>query len=75
MTLNTRETLVVRNVLDDSEEKLELSERVAKMALGFDHLVVTTSSQCHIFSTANWNTPVIIHLKDGSATHVCLTYK
>ena len=31
---------------------------------GFDHLIVATSTQCHIYSTGNWNTPHIFDLKD-----------
>lgn len=32
---------------------------------GFGHLLVATSSQCHIFNTASWNTPHIFDLKDA----------
>lgn len=31
---------------------------------GFEHLIVATSTQCHIYSTSNWNTPHIFDLKD-----------
>lgn len=34
------------------------------LAAGFDHLIVATSTQCHIYSTSNWNTPHIFDLKD-----------
>ena len=33
-------------------------------AAGFEHLIVATSTQCHIYSTGNWNTPHIFDLKD-----------
>lgn len=38
--------------------------RVIKTSLGYDHLVVCTSTQCHVYNTNNWNTPHIFDLKD-----------
>lgn len=34
------------------------------MAPGFGHLLVATSSQCHVFNTSSWNTPHIFDLKE-----------
>ena len=36
----------------------------SSFAAGFEHLIVATSTQCHIYSTGNWNTPHIFDLKD-----------
>ena len=36
------------------------------MKLG--HLVVATTSQCSVYTTRNWNTPVIFDLRDGAVT-------
>ncbi|XP_005092728.1 intraflagellar transport protein 80 homolog [Aplysia californica] len=58
----------VRNVMNDTTEKLDFRDRVIKVSLGFNHLVVATSSQCYIYSTKNWNTPMIFDLKEGSVT-------
>jgi len=33
--------------------------RVVDMALGYGHLVVSTTTQCYVYSTSNWNTPYI----------------
>ncbi|PVD18640.1 hypothetical protein C0Q70_21190 [Pomacea canaliculata] len=60
--------ITVRNVVNDTIEKLDFRDRIIKMALGYNHLVVTTSSQCYVYSTKNWNTPVIFELKEGSVT-------
>jgi intraflagellar transport protein 80 len=62
-------SLSVRNVSNDAWEKLEFPDRVIKLALGYGHLVVVTPSQCHIYTTKNWNTPVIFDLREGS---VCM---
>lgn len=35
------------------------------MSIGYNDLIVTTASQCHIFNFANWNTPNIFDLKDS----------
>ena len=39
----------VRDVLTEAKENLEFRDRVVKFALSFDHLVVTTSSQCYFY--------------------------
>jgi len=64
-----RKSISIRNVSNDSWEKLEFPDRVIKVALGYSHLVVVTPSQCHIYTTKNWNTPVIFDLREGS---VCM---
>jgi len=34
--------------------------------------VAVTSSQCHIYTTKNWNTPVVFDLREGSVCMVLL---
>lgn len=75
VTLTRRKTITVRDVLNEIVEKLDFPERVTKMALEHNHLVVTTSSQCHIFSTSNWNTPIIFDLKESFVNMVALSYR
>lgn len=41
--------ITVRNVVNDTIEKLDFRDRIIKMALGYNHLVVTTSSQCYVY--------------------------
>lgn len=75
VTLSRRKTITVRDVLNELIEKLDFPERVTKMALAHNHLVVTTSSQCHIFSTSNWNTPIIFDLKESFVSMIALSYR
>jgi intraflagellar transport protein 80 len=46
-----------------AREDLQFKDRVTEMSLSSTHLVVVTSTQCCIYSTANWNTPHIIELR------------
>ncbi|XP_074029894.1 intraflagellar transport protein Oseg5 isoform X2 [Leptinotarsa decemlineata] len=64
--VSEKKIVTVQNVLDETNEHLELPERVIQMALRYNHLVLTTPSQCYIYNTRNWNTPAIFDLKDGS---------
>lgn len=55
--------------VDDSRCSLTPPARAAPrqivtMALGFEHLVVATSTQCYVYSVSAWNTPCIMDLKD-----------
>ncbi|CAH1781800.1 unnamed protein product [Owenia fusiformis] len=68
VTVNESKQIQVRNVLNDAREKLDFRDRIIKVSLAFDHLVVATSSQCYVYSTRNWNTPMIFDLKEGSVT-------
>ncbi|XP_023711172.2 intraflagellar transport protein 80 homolog isoform X2 [Cryptotermes secundus] len=69
VTVTGRKSISVQNVSNDAWEKLEFPDRIIKVSLGYNHLVVVTSSQCHIYTTKNWNTPVIFDLREGS---VCM---
>ncbi|XP_066097692.1 intraflagellar transport protein 80 homolog isoform X3 [Saccopteryx bilineata] len=66
VTLTKRRTMQVRNVLSDAVDLLEFRDRVIKASLNYAHLVVSTSLQCYVFSTKNWNTPLIFDLKEGT---------
>lgn len=70
-----RKVIQVRDVINDAKEKLEFRDRVIKVSIGFNHLVVATSSQCYVYSTKNWNTPMIFDLKEGSVTLVTQSEK
>ncbi|XP_015608210.1 intraflagellar transport protein 80 homolog [Cephus cinctus] len=74
-TLVRRKTIEVREVGSDRHETLEISDRVVQLEFGFDHLVVITPTQCHVYSTNNWNTPAIFDLKNGSVSAVILAEK
>ncbi|WAR28818.1 IFT80-like protein [Mya arenaria] len=67
-TVTESKKIVVRNVMNDSYDKLDFRDRVIKASLAFSHLVVATSSQCYIYSSKNFNTPMIFDLKEGNVS-------
>mmetsp|Transcript_5293 Transcript_5293/g.8626 ORF Transcript_5293/g.8626 Transcript_5293/m.8626 type:complete len:779 (+) Transcript_5293:121-2457(+) len=67
---NTEVTLIesrkirVQDVANEALEDLEFSrDRVVEIGLGFDHLVVTTTSQCFVYALQNLNTPIIFDIR------------
>ncbi|KAJ1520245.1 hypothetical protein ONE63_004452 [Megalurothrips usitatus] len=74
-TLTGRRNISVRDVSNESWERLEFPDRVIQLALGYDHLVVVTPSQCHIFDSHHWNTPSILELREGSVCMLLLCPK
>ncbi|NWH89506.1 IFT80 protein, partial [Aegithalos caudatus] len=68
ITLIKRRTMKVHNVLNDAVDLLEFRDRVIKASLSHGYLVVSTSLQCYVFSTKNWNTPLIFDLKEGTVS-------
>ncbi|XP_034637200.1 intraflagellar transport protein 80 homolog isoform X2 [Trachemys scripta elegans] len=67
-TLRLCDKTGVRNVINDAVDLLEFRDRVIKASLNYGHLVVSTSLQCYVFSTKNWNTPLIFDLKEGTVS-------
>ncbi|KAE9554173.1 hypothetical protein FO519_002594 [Halicephalobus sp. NKZ332] len=69
-------SIEVKNVLSEvGREKLETKNRITKVQLGFGYLVTSTTKQCYIFSSKNWNTPVIFELKECSVSLLILCEK
>ncbi|NWV07561.1 IFT80 protein, partial [Ptilonorhynchus violaceus] len=68
ITLIKRRTMKVHNVNNDAVDLLEFRDRVIKASLNYGYLVVSTSLQCYVFSTKNWNTPLIFDLKEGTVS-------
>lgn len=68
----TRKSVSVRDVTTEARDKLDFPERVIQLALGYRHLVVVTATQCYIYTAANFNTPLILELREGSVTMVLL---
>uniref|UniRef100_A0AAV2J5C6 Intraflagellar transport 80 n=1 Tax=Knipowitschia caucasica TaxID=637954 RepID=A0AAV2J5C6_KNICA len=66
ITLTKRKTMQVLNVINEAVDVLEFRDRVIKASLAFGHLVVATSLQCYVYSSRNWNTPLIFDLKEGT---------
>lgn len=63
--LSAPATLSVTDISSESVEKLEFRDAVTQFSLAFDHLIVATTSQCHIFDVANggWRSPHIFDVK------------
>ncbi|XP_076755715.1 intraflagellar transport protein Oseg5 [Xylocopa sonorina] len=74
-TLVKRKVIEVRDVGNEIRETLEISDRVVQLQFGFDHLVVITPAQCHVYSVVNWNTPAIFDLKNTSVSAILLAEK
>ncbi|KAB7494111.1 Intraflagellar transport protein 80-like protein [Armadillidium nasatum] len=67
-TIINKTTVSLRNVTNEAREKLELRDRIINVSLSYNHLVVVTSTQAYIYSTRNWNTPIIFDLKEASVS-------
>ena len=64
VTLLEPRKIRVQDVANELEQDLEFArDRVVEIGLGFDWLVVTTTSQCSIYSLQNLNTPIIFDIK------------
>lgn len=64
VTLLEPRKLRVQDVANETLEDLEFAkDRVVEIGLGFDMLVVTTTTQCYIYNLGNLNTPIIFNIK------------
>jgi intraflagellar transport protein 80 len=65
-TLTEPKKILISDVAsDDLMEELDFPrDRVVEFALGYDHLVVCTASQCLIYDSPNYNTPQIFDLRN-----------
>ena len=67
---NTEVTLIgprklhFQDVASESAQDIEFSrDRIVEIGLGFNWLVVTTTTQCSVYSIHNLNTPIIFDIK------------
>ena len=67
---NTEVTLIesrkirVQDIANEALEDLEFSrDRVVEMGVGFDYLIVSTTTQCFIYNLQNLNTPIIYDIR------------
>lgn len=64
VTLIESRKLRVQDIANESLEDLEFSrDRVVELAVGFDYLIVSTTSQCFIYNLQNLNTPIIYDIR------------
>ncbi|CAI5455053.1 unnamed protein product [Caenorhabditis angaria] len=58
-------TIEVRDVSSEiAKEKLETKERISRISILYQNLIVVTSSFIYIYSFKNWNTPIIMDYKE-----------
>ncbi|CAD6189090.1 unnamed protein product [Caenorhabditis auriculariae] len=64
--VQTQKTLVeVRDVSSEvAKEKLETKEKITQISILFQHLIIVSTSQIYVYSSKNWNTPIMIDYKD-----------
>ncbi|VDN23637.1 unnamed protein product [Cylicostephanus goldi] len=63
--------LEVRDLnVDLAQETLETRDRITHTSLAHNQLIVVTTSQLYIYSSKNWNTPVIVDIKDKTTALV-----
>lgn len=62
--LTDRNTIKMYHLLEETKDELDFRDRVVKMCLGHGHLVVTTATQCCIYSLVSLNTPHILDMKE-----------
>lgn len=74
-SIDENNTITVRNVADDTVEELDHRDRVVDMALGpSGHLVVTTSSQCFVYTANSWSNPHVEDLKEPAHLIIMCPY-
>lgn len=64
-TVDENNTVTVRNIAEDTTEELDHRDRVIDMSLGYGYLVISTPSQCHIYTASSWSNPQQLDLKEA----------
>uniref|UniRef100_A0A5K3FJK9 WD_REPEATS_REGION domain-containing protein n=2 Tax=Mesocestoides corti TaxID=53468 RepID=A0A5K3FJK9_MESCO len=64
--VSSAKTITITNVRDESKDTLEFRDRILRVSLAYEHLIALTTNQCHIYSVNNFNTPIIVDLKDAT---------
>lgn len=59
-TMTGRRMIVMKDIVNSTNDTLDFSDRIIKWELGYGHLVVSTSNQLHIFNENYINTPIIV---------------
>ena len=67
VTLLETRKIRVNDIINESLEDLEFArDRIVDIGIGFDHLIVTTTTQCYIYILTNLNTPIIFDIRAPS---------
>lgn len=59
-TITGRRMIIMKDIVNNTTDTLDFSDRIIKWELGYGHLIVATPNQLHIFNENYINTPVII---------------
>jgi len=74
VVLKTEDSVEVRNLAEGTTELLtDFRDPVVKMSMAYGHLVIATASQCFIYPTKNFNTPVSFDRKEGIIRYIMHT--
>ena len=65
ITISTFINIFITNTLITIHPNIQINPQAS---LSHGHLVVATTSQCYVYTTKNWNTPIIFDLKEGSVS-------
>ncbi|KAF5404668.1 Intraflagellar transport protein 80 [Paragonimus heterotremus] len=68
-------TIEVHNVRNGANERLDYRDRIPTASLKYNHLIVATTSQCYIYNTSNFNTPIITDLRESNVTLIAQCQK
>lgn len=56
--------LLIQNVVADTSEVLMHRDKVIKVSIGYDYLVVATATQCYVYDVNRWGHPLVFDLRD-----------
>ncbi|KAF6771101.1 hypothetical protein AHF37_09323 [Paragonimus kellicotti] len=68
-------TIEVHNVRNGANERLDYRDRIPTASLKYNYLIVATTSQCYIYNTSNFNTPIITDLRESNVTLIAQCQK
>jgi intraflagellar transport protein 80 len=62
--LDSENKIHVQDVTQENVDELSFRDRVIKMSIGFNYLIVATATQISIYNIVTWSTPISFDLKD-----------
>lgn len=64
--LASEDSILVRDILATTQEKLEFRDHVVKMSMAHNYLIVATVTQCFVYKAGSWLNPVSFDLHKES---------
>jgi intraflagellar transport protein 80 len=64
VTVSESNKMKVHDILRDNVEELDFRDKIIKVSMGHDCLVIATATQCWIYSLKQWTTPHVFDVKD-----------